>query len=59
MKFEDAVVKSIRNFMRGKMPKATSELMDEGRFYTPEYFDELEEAFADDEDIKEPEDEDV
>jgi len=33
--------------------------MDEGRFYTPEYFDELEEALADDVEIEEPDDEDV
>jgi len=43
MKFEDAVKRSIKEFMRGKMPKITSELAGEDLFHTPEYFDELEE----------------
>ena len=41
MKFEDAVKKSVKSFMEGKMPQATSDLIEGGIFYTPEYFDEL------------------
>tara|TARA_R100001377_G_scaffold61219_1_gene37272 strand:- start:833 stop:1012 length:180 start_codon:yes stop_codon:yes gene_type:complete len=43
MKFEDAVKKSIKSFMNGKIPIATNELGEEGIFHTPDYFDELEE----------------
>ena len=43
MKFEDAVKKSIKDFMKGKMPQITSELAGDDLFHTPEYFDELEE----------------
>ena len=42
MKFEDAVKKSIKSFMNGKIPTATNELGEEGIFHTPDYFDELE-----------------
>lgn len=42
MKFEDAVKKSIKSFMNGKIPIATNELGEEGIFHTPDYFDELE-----------------
>jgi len=44
MKFEDAIAKSIKNFMQGKVPPATSDEAEGGLFYTPEYFDQLEEA---------------
>ena len=47
MKFEDAVKKSVKSFMAGKMPTATSELIEGGIFYTPEYFDELAEELVD------------
>jgi hypothetical protein len=42
MTFDEAVKKSIKVFMQGKMPMKTGELKEEGLFYTPEYFDELE-----------------
>ena len=42
MTFDEAVKKSIKVFMQGKMPIKTGELKEEGLFYTPEYFDELE-----------------
>jgi hypothetical protein len=42
MTFDEAVKKSIKVFLQGKMPMKTSELTEEGLFYTPEYFDELE-----------------
>ena len=43
MKFEDAVLKSVKLFLDGKVPPKTAELAEEGRIYTPEYFDALEE----------------
>ena len=42
MTFDEAVKKSIKNFLKGKMP------METGLFYTPEYFDDLEQQFLDD-----------
>lgn len=57
MTFQDAVKKSIKAFLTGKAPKALAELKqdEEGLKYTPEYFDELEDAF----DIKKEVDEDA
>ena len=49
MKFEDAVKKSVKAFMAGKMPRATNELIEGGIFHTPEYFDDLEAELMDDE----------
>ena len=42
MTFDEAVKRSIKVFLKGKMPMKTSELKKDGLFYTPEYFDELE-----------------
>lgn len=43
MKFQDAVRKSIKAFVDGKMPKTLMEMKaEEGLMFTPEYFDELE-----------------
>jgi hypothetical protein len=43
MTFDEAVKKSIKMFLAGKMPlKETGGLKDEGLFYTPDYFDQLE-----------------
>lgn len=43
MKFQDAVKKSIKAFVEGKMPKNLMEMKaDEGLMFTPDYFDELE-----------------
>lgn len=42
MTFEDAIKKSIKAFMSGKMPLKVASLKEDGLFYTPEYFDELE-----------------
>ena len=55
MKFEDAVKKSIRAFMNGKSPAATSDVGEEAIFHTPAYFDELEEQMLGD-DLKEESD---
>jgi hypothetical protein len=42
MTFDEAIKKSIKMFMKGKMPMNTSQISEEGLFFTPEYFDELE-----------------
>ena len=42
MTFDEAVKKSIKVFLQGKMPMETGEAKEEGLFFTPEYFDELE-----------------
>tara|TARA_R110000851_G_scaffold13149_3_gene45102 strand:+ start:314 stop:508 length:195 start_codon:yes stop_codon:yes gene_type:complete len=42
MTFDEAVKKSIKVFLQGKMPMNTGKLKEEGLFYTPQYFDELE-----------------
>tara|TARA_B110000037_G_C17008106_1_gene460100 strand:- start:310 stop:489 length:180 start_codon:yes stop_codon:yes gene_type:complete len=55
MKFEDAVKKSIRAFMNGKSPAATSDVGEEAIFHSPAYFDELEEQMLGD-DMKEESD---
>jgi|TARA_R110000851_G_scaffold139_1_gene498 hypothetical protein len=47
MTFDDAIKKSIKVFLQGKMPSKTSELSPEGLFYTPEYFDTLEAELLD------------
>jgi hypothetical protein len=59
MKFEDAVKKSIKNFMQGKLPSSTNELIEDGIFHTPEYFDELEESILGEVKEEESVDEDV
>tara|TARA_R100001377_G_scaffold35160_2_gene19405 strand:- start:831 stop:1025 length:195 start_codon:yes stop_codon:yes gene_type:complete len=48
MTFDDAIKKSIKVFLQGKMPMKTAELNAEGLFYTPEYFDALEEEILED-----------
>lgn len=44
MKFEDAIVESIKGFYDGKMPKSLSELSEKGLNYSPEWFDAFEET---------------
>jgi hypothetical protein len=46
MKFEDAVLKSVKLFLDGKMPTKTAELKEDGRIYTPDYFNDLEEKLV-------------
>lgn len=48
MKFEDAVQKSVKLFLDGKMPPKTADIAENGRMYTPDYFDELEERLLGD-----------
>mgnify|MGYP001163552578 FL=1 len=59
MKFEAAVKKSIREFMKGKTPSATDKMAEDGIFHTPEYFDELEEKILGEVKEEESVDEDV
>ena len=48
MKFEEAVVKSIRAFLDGKMAEETGSVAEQEKiFYTPAYFDAYEEALED------------
>ncbi len=44
MQFQDAVRMSIEKFIEGKMPEKLTELSPERElYYTPDYFDQLEE----------------
>jgi len=43
MTFDEAVKKSIKQFMAGKLLTETAKLKDDGIFYSPEFFDDLEE----------------
>ena len=57
MKFQQAVVKSIKSYMDGKIPEELEKVTGEPMLYTLEYFDELEkELEIDDPEIKEVED---
>lgn len=47
MTFDEAVKKSIKVFLKGKMPMKTGELREDGLFYRPEFFDELEKELLD------------
>lgn len=46
MKIEVAVRRSIKNFMSGKLPEKTGSMKEEGLFYTPEFFDALEDKLV-------------
>ena len=41
MKFDDAIKKSIKAFLNGKMPNQLVEAQGKEIIYTPEYMDEL------------------
>ena len=45
MKFEDAIKKSIKDFIKGNSASKTTENAEGGLYYTPEFFDEFEEKF--------------
>ena len=47
MTFQDAVRKSIKNFLDGKMPKNLLDAKEGEVVYTPEYFDGFEESLKD------------
>ena len=63
MTFDEAIQKSIKVFLQGKLPQKTGELKDSGLFYTPEYFDQLEEELleepTDSKNLKDQEEEDA
>jgi len=59
MKFEDAIEKSIKSFLKGNMPEELMKVQGDPVIYTPEYMDELEEDLADMEPLDEDEVEDV
>jgi hypothetical protein len=42
MKFEDAVKKSIKKYLKGNIPEETDETTEGGIYYTPDYFDAME-----------------
>ena len=48
MTFEEAIRKSIRNYMKGKMPEATKQQKGELK-YDLKFFDDLEKMFTEDE----------
>tara|TARA_B100000963_G_C22622953_1_gene670874 strand:- start:693 stop:872 length:180 start_codon:yes stop_codon:yes gene_type:complete len=57
MKFQEAVVKSIKSYMDGKLPEELEKVTGEPMLYTLEYFDDLEkELEIEDPEIKEVED---
>ena len=53
MKFEDAIEKSIKSFLKGRTPEELMKVQGDPVIYTPDYMNELEEDLAD----MEPEDE--
>jgi hypothetical protein len=59
MKFEDAIEKSIKSFLKGRTPEELMKVQDSPVIYTPDYMDELEEDLADMEPIDEEEVDDV
>lgn len=59
MKFEDAIEKSIKSFLKGRLPEELMKVQDKPVMYTPDYMDELEEDLADMEPLAEDEVEDV
>jgi hypothetical protein len=59
MKFEDAIEKSIKSFLKGRTPEELMKVQDSPVIYTPDYMDELEEDLADMEPLAEEEVEDV
>jgi hypothetical protein len=59
MKFEDAVEKSIKSFLKGRAPEELMKVQDEPVIYTLDYMDELEEDLADMEPLDEEEVDDV
>ncbi len=47
MKFEDAIERSIKSFLKGNMPEELMKVQGDPVIYTPDYMDELEEDLAD------------
>ena len=55
MQFDEAVLLSIKKFKEGKMLNNTSEVKDGEIYYTPEYFDGLQEALNNDVEVEDKE----
>jgi len=47
MKFEEAIEKSIKAFMEGRMPENLNAAKEGGLKYTPEYFDDFAQELKD------------
>ncbi len=47
MRFEDVIEKSIKSFLKGKLPEELEKVQGESIVYTPVYMDELEEELND------------
>jgi len=45
MKFEDAIKKSVKDFLKGNTADKISEATEGGIYYSPAFFDEFEEKF--------------
>tara|TARA_B100000768_G_scaffold181497_1_gene204743 strand:+ start:95 stop:277 length:183 start_codon:yes stop_codon:yes gene_type:complete len=45
MKFEQAIQKSIKTFLKGDMPEKLMEMSEDGLTYTPEFFDQMQEQY--------------
>jgi len=58
MTFQEAVKKSIIQFMDGKLPKNLMEMSKGELYYTPEYFDGFEKSLEEDGEAPEIEEED-
>jgi hypothetical protein len=56
MKFEDAIEKSIKAFLKGRLPEELVKVTEGNILYTPDYMDELEAELADMEPEEEVED---
>ena len=52
MKFDDAVKRSIKAFLDGRLPTALIDAQGKYLIYTPEYLDELEASFAEEPDME-------
>jgi len=59
MKFEDAIKKSIKGFIEGKVPRNIAEMSEEGLIYTPAYLDKLEEVMMAEPEAPEPTEEEI
>mgnify|MGYP003121811741 CR=1 FL=1 len=59
MTFEEAIVKSVKAYLDGTVPKELLEVSEDSK-YTPEYFDELEKEIMEGpvEEVEDEEDED-
>tara|TARA_R110002074_G_scaffold197498_2_gene364475 strand:+ start:266 stop:454 length:189 start_codon:yes stop_codon:yes gene_type:complete len=59
MKFEQAVQKSIKSFLKGDMPEKLTEMSEDGLTYTPDFFDEMQKNYKNTEVVEPKEMEDA